>query len=54
MEYRLIAFIEEKVQDAHIGQEAVLLLIYLVVPLGMEFRIRKGLLRTNGITEILY
>lgn len=54
MEYRLIALIEEEVEDAHIGQEAVLLLIYLVVSLGIEFRIRKGLLRTNGITEILY
>ena len=52
MEYRLIALIEEEVEDAHIGQEAVLLLIHLIVSLRSELGIGERLLRTNDITEI--
>ena len=54
MEYRLIALIEEEVEDAHIGQEAVLLLIHLIISLRCEIGVRKRLLRTNRITEIPY
>ena len=52
MEYRLLSFIEEQVEDAHVGQEAVLLLIYPVIPLGSELCVWERLLRANGITEI--
>lgn len=52
MEYRLIALIEEEVEDAHIGQEAVLLLIHLIISLRCEIGVRKRLLRTNRITEV--
>lgn len=53
-EYRLVAFIEEEVQDAHIRLETVLLLIDLVIALGSEFSIRERLLGTNRIAEINY
>ena len=52
MEYRLIALIEEEVENTHVGQEAMLLLIHLVISLRNKFRVRERLLRTNRITKI--
>lgn len=52
MEYRLIAFIEKEVENAHIGQETVFLLIYLIISMWDEFGIAERLFRPNHITKI--
>jgi len=52
-EYRLVAFIEKEVKDAHIGLETVFLLVNLVIALRLEFGVRKGFLGANRIAEIL-
>ena len=54
VEYRLVSFIEEEVQNAHIRLETVLLFIDLIIALGSEFCVRKRLLWANSIAEINY
>ena len=41
IEYRLVAFIEKQVENAHVGQETMLLLIHLIIALRNEICIRK-------------
>lgn len=53
MEYRLIAFIEKEVENAHVGLETKLLPIDLIILVGSEFCVMEWLLGTDCITEIL-
>ena len=52
MEYRLVALVEEEVKDAHVGLEAVLPLIYLIITSRDELRVWERMLGANGLAEI--
>lgn len=52
MECRLIAFIEKEVENAHVGLEAKLLPIDLIILVGSELCIVEWLLGTDYITKI--
>lgn len=52
MEYRLVALVEEEVEDAHVGQKAVLLLVDLVIASGGELGVWERMLGADGLAEI--
>lgn len=52
-ENSLIALVEEKVEDAQVGQEAMLLNVYLIVGLWLEGGIWQGMLGADNVAEIV-
>lgn len=46
--------VEEQVENGEVGQETVFLLIYLIIRLRLEIRIRQRVLGTNRLAKVLY
>ena len=53
IEYALWPHVEQQVEDAEVGQETMLLCKDLIVGTGGEVGIGKGMLRTDGLAEVI-
>lgn len=52
IEYGLVAFIEEQIENAEIGQEAKLLLVDLVIRAGTEISVGQRMFRADDFAVI--
>lgn len=46
--------IEEQVENGEVGQETVFLLIYLIIRLRLEIRIRQRVLGADRLAKVVY
>lgn len=53
IEYALWPHVEQQVEDAEVGQEAMLLRKDLIVGTWHKVGIGKGMLRTDGLAEVI-
>lgn len=53
VQYRLIPHIEQQVEDAEVGDESVLLLVYLVIGFENEVGVGCGMFGMDGLSIVL-
>lgn len=53
VENGFVSLVEEKVEDAHVGQKTMLVLVDLIVAAGNEVGIGNGMLGTYGLTIVV-
>lgn len=46
--------VEEQVENREVGQETVFLLIYLIIRLRLEIRIRQRVLGADRLAKVVY
>jgi len=52
IEDAFITHVEQEVEDRKVGQEAMLLLIHLIIRLGLEIRIRQRVLGADRLAKV--